>query len=83
MRAACIVVEPPGFDEDLRLGERGELMHVQALVAEPPVKRFDKRIFHGFPWSNEVELDAASIRPIFKGSRLKLSPMIHRDGARS
>ncbi len=32
VRPTLIVVHAPGFDEGLRLGERGELMHVQALV---------------------------------------------------
>ena len=35
--AVVIVIHPPGFDDGLRLGERRELVYVQALVAEPPV----------------------------------------------
>ena len=31
VRPTLIVVHAPGFDEGLRLGQRGELMHVQAL----------------------------------------------------
>jgi len=67
MGAPLIIVTPPGFDDSLCLGQRGELMHVQALVSEPPVKRLDKGIFHGFPRSNEVELDTSPIGPIFQG----------------
>ena len=33
MGAALIIVEPPGFNDVLGLRERGELVHVQTLVA--------------------------------------------------
>ena len=44
MRPALIVIDAPCFDLGLRIGERHELVDVQALVAEPAVKGFDKRI---------------------------------------
>lgn len=81
VRSTLIIVHAPGFDEGLRLGQRGELMHVQALITESPVKRFNEGIFHRFARSNEVELDASPIRPILQGARLEFCPMIHRDRA--
>ena len=77
-----IVIHPPGFQYGLRLGERSELMHVQTLVTQPPIERLNKRIFHGFAGSNEVELDAPPIRPILESTGLEFRPMIDRDGAR-
>ena len=56
-------------------------MHVQTLVPQATVKRFNEGIFHGFTRPNEVELDAPPIGPIFQRSRLEFRPMIDRDRA--
>lgn len=37
MRAELIIVEPPGFDDNLCLGERSGLVHVQTLVEQATV----------------------------------------------
>ena len=79
MSAAVIVIRPPCFDEGLCLGERGELVHVQALITEPPVKRFNKRAFHGLAAANEVEQDTPPIDLIFERPGLEFGPMIHRN----
>ena len=68
MRAALIVVEPPGFNDLLRLHYRGKLVYVQTLVSQSVVKGFNKGILHGFAGSNEVELHAPPIGPIFERS---------------
>jgi hypothetical protein len=60
-----VVVEAPGFDLLPRVLERNELMYVQALVAQAPVEGLDVGILHGFAGVDEVERDAAVIRPIF------------------
>lgn len=78
MRAALIIVESPAFDDGLGLGERGELMHVQALISRSSVKRFNKGIFHRFAGSNKIQLDTPVIGPIFERPRLEFGPMIHR-----
>ncbi len=80
--ATLIIVTPPGFDDDLCLGERGELVHVQTFVPQAPVKRFNEGIFDGFSRSYEVELHTSTIRPILESTGLEFRPMIHRDGAR-
>src|SRR5438552_3203515 len=66
VRAALIIVEPPDFNEVLGLGERAELVHVQTLVSQSAIKGFNTGILHGFAWSNEVELHAPPIGPIFE-----------------
>ena len=66
VRAALIIVEPPDFNDVLGLGERAELVHVQTLVSQAAVKGLNKGILHRFAWSNEVELHAPPIGPIFE-----------------
>ena len=66
VRAALIIVEPPGFNDVLGLGERAELVHVQTLVSQASVKRFNEGVFHRFAGPNKVELQAPTIRPIFE-----------------
>lgn len=45
MRPAGVVIDPPpGFDDPLRLGERGEDMLVEALAPEATVEGFDEGI---------------------------------------
>ncbi len=68
MGAVVIVIHPPGFDDGLRLGERSELVHVQALVPQSSVKRFNEGIFHGVPRLYEVELLTPPIGPIFQSA---------------
>ena len=44
MRSVLIVIDSPGFDDSLRLGERRKLVHVQALITQTLVL-FERR--HG------------------------------------
>lgn len=74
-----IVVEPPRFDLGLRVRERRELVHVQTLIAQPAIKRFDERVFDGFARLYEIKLYAATIRPVLQRARLKLRAVIDRD----
>ena len=53
-----IIVEPPGFNDVLGLGERDELVHVHTLVSQSAVKRFNEGVFHRFAGPNKVELHA-------------------------
>jgi len=55
MRAALIVVEPPGFKNGLRLCKRGELVHVQTLILSLAVKAFDKRILNRLAGLDELQ----------------------------
>ena len=45
MRAALIIVEPPGFDNVLRLSHRGELVDVQTFISQSTVKRLYEGVF--------------------------------------
>jgi hypothetical protein len=68
VRAALIIVEPPGFDEVLGLGHRGERVYVYTLVSQSSVTRFNEGVLHRFARSNAVELHAPPIGPIFERS---------------
>jgi hypothetical protein len=76
VRAALIVVDAPGFDLRLRIGDRRELVHVQALIAEPSVERLDEGVFHWFAWSNEIALHAALIGPVLERPRPEFGAVI-------
>ena len=76
------MIDPPRFNDRLGLDQRGELVHVQTLIAETPVKRLNECAFDGFPRSNEIELYASPISPIFQCTRLKFGAMINCDQAR-
>jgi hypothetical protein len=68
VRPLLVVVEAPGFDLLLRILERDELMHVQALLTQAPVEGLDVGILHRFARMDEVEGDAAVVRPVFEGA---------------
>src|SRR5262245_38573372 len=59
---ALIVVDPPRLDLQLRISHRPELMHVQTLIPQPAVERFNESIFDRFAWPDEVQLDPAPRR---------------------
>ena len=74
-----VVVPTPRFDLRPDVGEREELMHVQALVAQAPVEGLDVGVFHGFAGPDEVELHATPIGPVFERARGELRPVIDGD----
>ena len=59
MGPARIVVDAPRLDLLACILDRRELMHVQALVAEPAVEGFNEGILHGFARPDEIQLHAA------------------------
>ena len=61
MRPALIVVALPGLCEPLHLGQRGKLVHIQELVAQRPVERFDMRIVRRRAGAGEVHPDLVMI----------------------
>ena len=68
MGAVLIIVQPPLFDEGSGFIERPELVDIQTLVSQPPVKRFNEGVFDGFTGPNEIELD---LRPIGQSSNAR------------
>ena len=78
MGSPVIIVNSPRFDLRLGIGQRKELLHVQALVPKSPVKRLDERVIDRFAWPNEIELHAAAIRPVFQGARREVGAVVAR-----
>ena len=54
-------------------------MHVQTLVAQATIERFDMGVVGGFSRPREIELHAAIKRPRFEGFRHELRPVIDGD----
>ena len=77
-----IVIDPPCLDQLFGVIDRQELMHVQALVAQAPVERFDMRVVRGFSRPCEIELHAALERPCFQRFRHELRAVIDRNRGR-
>ena len=77
--SVLIVIYPPRPNLGGGIGERDELLPIQTLVPQPAVERFDVRILHGFARSDEVELDAPLIRPVFEGARHEFGAVVDRD----
>jgi len=57
VRPFGVVLLPPGFDALLRLGDRSEMMLVQALVPQLAIETLDEAVLDGMPRPEEVESD--------------------------
>ena len=51
MRPVGVVLDSPGFDNDLSLEQRGELLEVEQLVADPAVEGLDEGVLPRDPGS--------------------------------
>ncbi len=74
-----IIVEPPGFDDLLGLGHRGELVYGHTSISQAAVTEFNTGILHRLAQANKVDLRTQPTDPIFERPRLELGVMIHRD----
>lgn len=63
VRTANIIVDPPGLDQPPRLGDRGEPVKAQALVAQRPVKCLDIGVIRRFPRTAEVDPNITVVSP--------------------
>src|ERR1051325_11717676 len=74
------VIVPPCVDDRLRVGDRFEAVHVEALVTETAIETLDKCVLDWLPWPNEVQGDSASIGPFVERLRGEFCAVIHGDG---
>ena len=79
VRTMVIVIPTPRFDDGFRVVQRCELMHVETLVAQAAVERFDVGVIRRFSGPREIELQAAIERPRFEGFRHELRAVIDGD----
>ena len=63
LRSVGVVVGPPFFDDVACLGEVGEQMLVEALVAQAAVEALDEAVLHRFARCDVVPFDAACLLP--------------------
>ena len=62
MGSMFVVIPSPRLAHQFRVVETQKLMHVQALIAQAAVERFDVPIVGGLAWPRKVEGDAANER---------------------
>ena len=67
MGAVMIVIIPPGFQYRSHFVQRRKLVHVQAFVSKPSVKRFDEAVLGGLARPYEVELHPSKVAPLVEG----------------
>jgi hypothetical protein len=58
MRTHLVVVLTPQLEFFTDIGQREEYLHIQTLVAQPAVERFNIAIFRRFARPNEIQLYA-------------------------
>lgn len=79
MRTTLVVVGPPSFDPLLSVFHRLEPVHVQALVAERSVERFDEAVVRGLARAAEVDPHLMMVRPEVEHAPRELAPVVRED----
>src|SRR5437667_11139776 len=82
MRPLGVVLLPPGLDLLLGLGQRGEVMLVQALVPQLAIEALDETVLDRMPGPDEVEADALRTRPLIERQADKLRAVVTDDRPR-
>ena len=77
MRALCIVIDPPVFDDLPRFTDAGEPLQVQALFPEAPVETLDVCILGRLAGVDEVELDAFVVGPSLERAAAQFRAIIN------
>ena len=78
-----IVVPPKRVDLLLRVLERREPMHVQALFAKPPVERLDGGVVRRLASTAEIKNDPVAVRPQIHRGADELRAVIENQGVGS
>ena len=82
VRALGVVLLPPGLDALLCLGERDEVMLVQALIAQLAVETLDETVLDRVPGSDEIEPDAVRAGPLIERQTDELGAVVAHDRLR-
>jgi hypothetical protein len=61
-----VVIDPPRVKLAPRIVDRQELVGVQTFISQLAVERFDEPVFRRLSRPDEVERDAAPIRPLIQ-----------------
>lgn len=76
VRTHGVVIDPPGFDQDLRLGNTAEPGFIQAFVAELPVEAFHGRVLDRFAWRDESQRHLVGVGPGVKRSAAEFRSVV-------
>src|SRR5262245_14778751 len=79
MRTSVIVVDPPALDLMPSVGQIGEPVLVQTLVAELAVEALDERILYGLAWPNEMKLHPYPVGPRVERLARELGAVVYDD----
>ena len=79
MRTGNVVSLAPFGEDTLRFEERMEVVLVETFISEPAVETFDKRILHGLPRRDMVQLNAAIGRPSKHRERTHFRAVVEND----
>ena len=61
-----MVSKPPRFDEQLGIGQAGEPVDIEALVAKTAVEALDEGVLDGLAGVDELQLDLLLIGPVIE-----------------
>jgi len=76
VRPLLIIFLPSDSDHELRSLERHKPVLIEAFIAKLAIETLDKRVLRGFPWLNEVEVDAMLSCPRIQGRPGEFGPII-------
>ena len=82
VRPDVVVVEPPALDHGAGLGEVGEDLFVQALVAQLAVEALGGAVLLRLARRDVAPVDAGSVGPFQHGSAGHLRAVVADDGQR-
>ena len=63
VRSKMVVVVPPVFDDQPRVGKRAKLVLVEIFVSKAAVERFNVDVLRRFARVNEVQANSSIARP--------------------
>jgi hypothetical protein len=79
VRPDGVVVAPPALDQLAGVREAEEPLLVEALVPQPAVEALHVRVLHRLAGADELEADAAALRPGQEGAARELRAVVAHD----
>lgn len=80
MRPRRVVRDAPGFDRSLGIGQVDKPALVETLAPQPAVEALDEAVLDGFAGPNELQRDAARVRPLIEMLARELRPVVAHEG---
>ena len=80
MRPVLVVVNPPGFDEELSIGQIGEPVGVEAFVPKAAIEALDEGVLDWLTGIDELQLDVVLVGPLVEDLTGQLRAVVEHDG---